>query len=354
MIRRRSQRDSQFGLDSFLDLVTNVVGIIIRLIIVAWVGARAYHSLPDFAKQAQPTPADNRELPGLHDPLEDELERQRQELADAESRLLEQLRELGLLQEEQRRTEERLTGLALDRQQLRQRQQELEQARRLREKKAGDVKDSLAELAQRRQQLNDELHYLEKTPKPSKVLHYHVPVSETVHAAESHFECRHGRAALVELDTMLDQVRRGLRDKEQVLQSQWEVSDVTEPVGAFRLRYVIERRRSNLDAAFNPAAPAQFTSFSYGISEWQVEPIDPRRGEPADAALAAGSAFRRVIDGISVEKAAVTFWVYRDSWELYRRLRDHAAARGLTVAGRPLPDDALISGSPWGRKSRGQ
>ena len=34
-----------FSFDSFLDVVANVVGIIIRLILVVWVGARSYDSL---------------------------------------------------------------------------------------------------------------------------------------------------------------------------------------------------------------------------------------------------------------------------------------------------------------------
>ena len=43
--RRRSEREISFSFDSFLDLVANVVGIIIRLILVAWVGARTYTGL---------------------------------------------------------------------------------------------------------------------------------------------------------------------------------------------------------------------------------------------------------------------------------------------------------------------
>ena len=47
-IRRRRRPASQihFSFDSFLDLVANVVGIILRLILVAWAGARAYQGLP--------------------------------------------------------------------------------------------------------------------------------------------------------------------------------------------------------------------------------------------------------------------------------------------------------------------
>src|SRR4051812_49375132 len=44
--RRRPSRDIPFSFDSFLDVVANVVGIILRLIIVAWVGARSYKGPP--------------------------------------------------------------------------------------------------------------------------------------------------------------------------------------------------------------------------------------------------------------------------------------------------------------------
>jgi len=47
--RRRPQREKIFfSFDSFLDVVANVIGIIIRLILVAWVGARTYTAAMEF------------------------------------------------------------------------------------------------------------------------------------------------------------------------------------------------------------------------------------------------------------------------------------------------------------------
>ena len=48
--RRRRAQEIAFSFDSFLDLVTNVVGIIIRLILVVWVGARSYSALKDIPR----------------------------------------------------------------------------------------------------------------------------------------------------------------------------------------------------------------------------------------------------------------------------------------------------------------
>ena len=59
MFRRRRPLKNEsihFSFDSFLDLVTNVVGIIIRLILVTWVGARSYHASMQFL-DLEPLPA---------------------------------------------------------------------------------------------------------------------------------------------------------------------------------------------------------------------------------------------------------------------------------------------------------
>src|SRR5207249_2570947 len=102
--RRRRTRDIPFSFDSFLDVVANVCGIIIRLILVAWVGARSYHLV---AAQAaletppEPTPAVQQvrsESPAIQDPLERDLLRERRELEQHEQRLLDQLRQYQQLQ----------------------------------------------------------------------------------------------------------------------------------------------------------------------------------------------------------------------------------------------------------------
>src|SRR3954471_7457603 len=90
--RRRAPRDIPFSFDSFLDLVTNVVGIILRLILVAWVGARAYKGPPPPPPPTAPALEDPPPLPDPQAPPPPAIEHQRQELAAAEARLLEQVR----------------------------------------------------------------------------------------------------------------------------------------------------------------------------------------------------------------------------------------------------------------------
>src|SRR5689334_5080621 len=79
--RRRGRKEIAFSFDSFLDVVANVVGIILRLILVAWVGARSYKAI---VPPPPPPPAFTAELPALPEPTDPRaalLEPERQKIA---------------------------------------------------------------------------------------------------------------------------------------------------------------------------------------------------------------------------------------------------------------------------------
>src|SRR5262249_319593 len=118
--RRRRNREIPFSFDSFLDVVANVVGIIIRLILVVWVGAPSYRSIHNPARPAQPSAAPAAAVAEPSGPLEAELARQRQELEQAQARLLEQLRRLQQTREGQSQVGTKLAALREQRQSLEQ------------------------------------------------------------------------------------------------------------------------------------------------------------------------------------------------------------------------------------------
>jgi hypothetical protein len=102
------------------------------------------------------------------------------------------------------------------------------------------------------------------------------------------------------------------------------------------------------------SGPDPNAGFRYGVSEWHLEPVDPLRGETVEAALADGSQFRKAVDSLDPQATAVTFWVYPDSFEVYRRVRDYLYDHDIMVAGRPLPEGIPIASSRRGTVSRGQ
>src|SRR3954462_8474209 len=88
--RRRPQREIAFSMESFLDIVANVVGIIIRLILVAWIGARSYKAVVDLPPPAPPpaATADPEPPPEPSPPRLGQTARRREELTAEERQAL--------------------------------------------------------------------------------------------------------------------------------------------------------------------------------------------------------------------------------------------------------------------------
>jgi multidrug efflux pump subunit AcrA (membrane-fusion protein) len=297
------------------------------------------------------------ELPDPEDPLAAELDRQRRGLAEAQAQLLEQMKQWDQAQQQAATLSGELTALAARRQGLEAERAAVEGARPPGPEPANDFRQvslSLAEIQARGKKLTEEIDALRKLPSPKRTLRYRTPVSQPLQSEELMFECQQGRVSLVDVGALLEEVRRDLRDREQQLRRSWEVIDVTPPVGAFRLRYVIERERGLLEGANPNMPPDGQGNFRYGLSSWQVEPVVAVRGETLEEAFRPGSAFRRVADSLDPQQTAVTFWVYEDSFPLYRRLRDYLHEHDVVVAGRPLPRGASIASSRRGTTSRGQ
>jgi hypothetical protein len=356
--RRRPVRDIHFSFDSFLDVVANVVGIIIRLILVVWVGARSYSSVQHLAHKAVAAPETPVTLSAprgeLRDPLQEELARHQHALADAQNRLLEQLRRLQQVENDQRQTEQAWSQTSAREQGLAQEAAALERAAEEHVQVGQKVVLTLEDLRQRREHLQEEITALEKMPAPTKTLRYRTPVSRPVHAEEFLFECRHGRVAFIDIGALVADIHAHADAISKELHSEWQVTETTDPVGAFRVRYTVERQRDTLEAVLPGSAPSAGGQFRASLREWMVEPVADPRGETPDQALADGSEFRRVVDGLDAHQAVVTFFVYPDSFAVYRRLRDWLYERDLVVAGRPLPEGVPITFSPHGTVSRGQ
>jgi hypothetical protein len=331
--RRRPQREIPFSFDSFLDVVANVVGIILRLIIVAWAAGRNYHGPPPPAPPPPPVFEALVALPEPTDPLAPEMDRQRRELALAQARLLEETRKWEGVHRRLCAASDEVASLASRRRQL-------EDAARAAEHDGGPRPVlPLADIAARSRRVAEDITALRQAPSVKQTLRYRTPVSQALQSEELMFECKAGRVALVDIGALLDEVRESVSAKRDAINNQWEFGEATRPVGPFRLRYQLER-----DGADSRVS----------LSEWVVEPMTADRGEGADAALVPGSAFRKVADAIDPQQTAVTLWVYPDSFPLYRRLRDYLHERDLVVAGRPLPDGVPIRSTKHGSASRGQ
>jgi hypothetical protein len=290
-------------------------------------------------------------LPEPVDPLEAELPSHRQELSVAEARLQEEQGRREPLREQQAEAERQAEALAARCRQLEAVRGRLAGAQAEQGKAGLALALSLRELSDRSRRLLAELEALRQAPSLKKTLRYRTPVSQPV-SEEVMFECLRGKVTLIDIGALVEQMRREMSAKERLLRSQWLVTGATDPVGPYRLRFVLERERSLLDTFGGGQGPV--SGFRYAATRWEVEPVVAERGESGDQALAAGSAFLKVVEHINPKETAVTLWVYPDSFALYRRLRDVMHDRAIMVAGRPLPEGVPIASSRDGTVSRGQ
>jgi hypothetical protein len=355
--RRRPEKEIHFSFDSFLDLVANVVGIIIRLILVAWVGARTYTGVfhpPDRATAVTAVAHETATPPSREVEREAKaVEQAKRRLAEAEAALLEHLRQQEELRGRQAEAARQLAALDAEGRKIEKESAELDHRRLRLEQGRRQVELSLAEVRRRIDKLMKEVAEVRRLPSTKKVLRYQTPVAQAVQSEELAFECRRGRVTFLDVEGLLREVRQEMRSRVQQLRSQWQFEGQTGACGAFRLRYVVTRERGSLDSV-GVAGPDSDASFRYGLESWVAVPTVEVRGEQLAVALRPGSEFRRIVDRIDAEQTAVTFWVYPDSFATYRALRDYLLRRDVLVAGRPLPDDFPIASSRSGTVSQGQ
>lgn len=136
------------------------------------------------------------------------------------------------------------------------------------------------------------------------------------------FECKNGRITPVDIGAMLEEVSGRMQELGEKLRKQWELEEVSQNYGAFKIKYTLERERSALEIASLNGIPDERSNFRFSLTGWVLESLDPERGETLEQALNPNSEFMKIIDSLDQNQTAVTFCVYPDSFTIYRRIRD--------------------------------
>ena len=330
MRRFRVEEDRSAGQDSFLDVVTNIVGILIILVMV--IGARV--------RQVMLETAEPIETPEIVE-LAGEVESRGQTLVSTE-------REIEDLQAQVRTLEAAVAGAGDARLELATAVAAAKLAVAERKSAADSAAVAAAERAARRRSLEERIQRcrLESeglahaaTASTREVLAYPTPIGRTVNGEEIHFRLAGGRVAYVPLEELFELAKvHTRRNSDSITQLASRVVSVG-PEQGFALDYVIEAK---VDAARGQVLIRS--------REWVVRPADVAVGEPVEQALQPQSRFRTVLGGVKPE-TTVTLWCYPDSFEAYRQVRAELHRLGVPTAGRPLPDGAPIGGSTEGSKS---
>jgi len=337
MVQEREKNDfSPPGQDSFLDVLTNLVGILVILVML--VGLRA-------AKAPVPLPE------GLSPEEEKALSELAAEQAKVQSLRADVLRLAGQIQEVQQaialRNRERVvlaTAAAAARQELQSQQAALDAQTRRQFELRRAVSEAQAELDHWTKVLQQPIAPAEHV---ELIQHQPTPLSRTVDQYEAHFQLRGGRVVFVPMQQIVEAVKADAQAKQDKLRQLSEMTETIGPIGGFRVKYEFEKKEVALSGPRHEGVVATVAALRYLM----LLPVRAEMGETLEEALQPDSEFRRALAQFPPRRSTVTLWTYPDSFAEFRKLKEVLTQQGYATAARPLPEGAPISASPAGSKS---
>lgn len=350
MSRRKPREEMEFGSDSFLDVVANVVGILIILMVLA--GIRAKHAPVNLAEET-PTPAPVETSPPVVvvEPVDDEAKVARQhelERLQTKSESLQQ--ELDQLRQAAQVNESKLTELhsqdAAQRNRFTALATNLEgevSALQNNQQEADLLEAAVQAVRVRLKKRQAEAAAAEKQPNRVEQLQHRItPVSRVIseNETELHFRCQRGAVAVVPIEELVERMKGQMERQRDVILRLKKYSGSVGPVRGWNLNYVVETQQ-------------HLGLVRASVSQFELLPETDLAGERSDVALRPDSAFRNELRKTE-PGSTITFWVYPDSFVLFRKLQALAHREGFTVAARPLPEGTPIMGSPHGSRSAAQ
>lgn len=347
---RRSEADQveSDGQDSFLDVVANMVGILILLVMVVGVRASKLPRSPSPDEEqssiaAAPAEGDSHPVSGAAAyprrvaTLQSEVQDLVQQVAATEQE--ERLREMERVQ---------LAAHALEiAQQLKQREEKLTADERSKHEvlqKLQAARARLDELAEAQMAVMAAPHKIEK------IENLPTPLAHTVRGDELHLRLKGDLVSVIPLDELVSDLEEHARSNAWKLAGQSVLEETLGPVGGYRLRYRIVQRRVVAQSAAGPINQGNVAQ----LEGWEVLPVTEDLGQPVDQALMPGSELRRALADKRPETTTITVWTYPDSFDAFRRLKEELFEMGYATAARPLPERLRIGGSPRGSKSEAQ
>jgi len=331
---------SNAGQDSFLDIVSNMVGILIILVVVA--GLRA------------------KQIPGMTHETEQkvaEVSQKYEESQQAFSKIRDDCEELSgrfhLMQQQYQMREAEYERF------LRYKAQLENAAKRYAETLDGDsqktwgLQRELSEVQAALDELNRQKEWA-ANQKPDAVVLENRPTPISRNADEEkelQFRLINRRIAFVPFSMLIDRLKVAVAQRRNELLNKPRIEGTLGPIEEFRMEYSVVRRDLPMEMANEIGSRSMIM-----LEGCRMIPVgdDTKIGESISEALQSSSKFRTRLAGCRQNEYTITIWVYPDSFNEYQTIKDFLYKNGYRTAARPLEFGYPISASPMGTKSANQ
>ncbi|MCA9261053.1 MAG: hypothetical protein KDA61_17680, partial [Planctomycetales bacterium] len=340
------------GQDSFLDIVANMVGILVILVMV--VGVRASYNASHATDAARggvvATPLADADAPSVSNASAQQLAA---ELDDAVRRLQDEQRQLAEAMTQTRKLREQATLVEAERLQLAQYRAEIESdINQRRAKLDGESQaafDTQNQIDRLQIELDDlskqQLAALDQATDVEEIENVPTPIAHTITGAEVHLRLRGRRLAVVPVDELVEEAVGAGDYLRSQLSSSGEASDLFGPIDGFRVRVRLQVVSEGL-----PGAPARRSL----VEMAEFLPIRTDLGQGVDQALLPNSTFMQTLRSKRSGRPAVVLWVYPDSYSDIGPIKRALWEMSVPLAVRPLNIEDEITFSNRGSKSHAQ
>lgn len=338
---RKKRSTIENGHDAFLDIVANLVGILIILVVI--LGAKSQEAIRESEVEAKPTVtyADEEDFDRLATTAA------RAAAAQADSNRLEKtIKILDQQIAEQSERRGRLLDLVAQAEKAwAAHRQDLDEKSR----RAAEWSAQVDALHRDLDALDGERERLKNQKAPViAVSHLPTPMAKTVFGTEIHMRLKDNQVSVVPIERLINEMKRDL-SRVAAGSREGMMDAAIGPVSGYVARYAINKSDELVSRG---GSVGRMTKLQ--LQAIVFEPLRESFGLPIHQVLEDRQWLDIQLAGQNPASTTVTVWVYPDSYGAFRMLKEQLYARGFATAGRPLEADRPIMASPHGTRSSAQ
>jgi len=333
MKRVEVEADQMPGQDSFLDVITNIVGILILLVLVVGLRTqRSVHNGPDqqVAEEAL---------------AQDQLKKVTNSALTTELNVRDLVHKVGNAQNEAAfREGERMwlnTAVAAAEQEIAARRANLTAEGQ----RDFDIRQKLNEAQSQLDELTrQQIALMSQDDAPEQLECQPTVLAKAVTGKEVHVLLSDDHLAIVPFDELIEEMKADIGANIWRLKQQDEMERTIGPVNGFRLKYVFVKEGVMRQSSAGTYMTGSISRFSHCY----FLPVSTPMGEPAAESLKPNSELFQHLKGMRPDGTTITIWTYPGNYDRLRQLKRSIRQIGFQIAVRPLP-----KGMPLGASRNG-
>lgn len=354
---RDDAQNEEFGQDSFLDVVANIVGVLVILVML--IGMRVTQNISHVQASAKVSGEDQQ----LEIPSESAIDSPNELVAQVE----EATRHAVFLESGLRNTNSRILGLhqqasfqeqhrmelALLRAEMEEKLQQRRDALSAESQEKFDVQNKIFEAKLKLDKLSSQqLHLLSSPGEVEEIEVVPTPIARRVDEKATHLRVLGGLVCRVPFYELRDQLQYETASIQRELANNGQVNRVIGPTDGFRLRVRAEKIQSG-QAVTGPRVGSLSNRDKYLQIFYYLAESD-ELGERVEQALLPDSNFREILRAARKQSSVLVVWVYSDSFDEYRSLKKLLSEMDFSIAVYNRPMGTQITASVLGRDPKAQ